>query len=215
MKPFYVFDAYGTLFDVGSPVAKHAARIGKKSGRLSEIWRAKQLEYSWILSLSGVYRNFETITGDALDFALASLEIKDAALRELMLAAWQAPECYEEASAALARLKSAGAKLAILSNGTPAMLESAVTAAQIGQYFDAVLSVDRLERYKTDPECYRLATRYFGCNASEISFQSSNRWDIAGAAIFGFHTVWVNRSGQPDEYRGFGPDRVIRDLGGL
>ena len=112
-------------------------------------------------------------------------------------------------------MKSAGAKLAILSNGTPAMLESAVTAAQIGHYFDVVLSVDQLERFKTDPECYRLATRYFGCNASEISFQSSNRWDIAGAAVFGCHTVWINRSGAPDEYKGFGPDRIIRDLAGL
>jgi 2-haloacid dehalogenase len=215
MKPFYVFDAYGTLFDVGSPVRRHAARVGKQGGPLSEIWRAKQLEYSWVLSLCGVYRNFETITGDALDFALAGLEIKDAALRADLLSAWRAPECYAEAADALARLKSSGAKLAILSNGTPSMLESAVTAAQIGQYFDAVLSVDQLERYKTDPECYRLATRYFGCNSSEISFQSSNRWDIAGASIFGFHTVWVNRRGAPDEYRGFGPDRVIRDLSGL
>jgi 2-haloacid dehalogenase len=215
MKPFYVFDAYGTLFDVGSPVRRHAARIGDKSGALSELWRAKQLEYSWVLSLAGVYRNFETITEDALDHAMAVFHIKDKALRGDLLAAWQAPECYEEAAPALARLKSSGAKLAILSNGTPAMLESAVTAAQIGQYFDTVLSVDQLERYKTDPECYRLATRYFGCNASEISFQSSNRWDIAGASVFGCHTVWVNRSGQPDEYKGFGPDKVIRDLGGL
>jgi 2-haloacid dehalogenase len=215
MKPFYVFDAYGTLFDVNSPVAKHAERIGAQSGRLSEIWRAKQLEYSWILSLSGVYRNFETITEDALDYALACLDIKDKALRSDLLKAWQAPECYVDTAPSLARLKSAGAKLAILSNGTPSMLESAVTAAQIGHYFDTFLSVDRLERYKTDPECYRLATRYFGCNPSEISFQSSNRWDIAGAAVFGFHTVWVNRRGAPDEYRGFGPDRVIRDLSGL
>jgi 2-haloacid dehalogenase len=215
MKPFYVFDAYGTLFDVSSPVRAHAGRIGPESGRLAEVWRAKQLEYSWVLSLSGVYRSFDTLTEHALDFALASLGIKDAALRADLLAAWQAPECYEEAGAALGRLKSAGAKLAILSNGTPSMLEGAVTAAQIGQHFDAILSVDQLERFKTDPECYRLATRYFGCNASEISFQSSNRWDIAGASIFGFHTVWINRSGQPDEYKGFGPDRVIRDLAAL
>lgn len=215
MKPFYVFDAYGTLFDVSSPVRRHADRVGDKSARLSDLWRAKQLEYTWVLSLAGAYRNFESITEDALDFALASLGVKDAALRADLLAAWKTPECYVDAAAALAKLKSEGAKLAILSNGTPSMLESAVTAAQIGQYFDAVLSVDQLERFKTDPECYRLATRYFGCNASEISFQSSNRWDIAGAAVFGCHTVWINRSGAPDEYKGFGPDRVVRDLGGL
>ena len=215
MKPFYVFDAYGTLFDVSSPVRRHADRVGDKSARLSDLWRAKQLEYTWVHSLAGAYRNFESITEDALDFALASLGVKDAALRADLLAAWKTPECYVDAAAALAKLKSEGAKLAILSNGTPSMLESAVTAAQIGQYFDAVLSVDQLERFKTDPECYRLATRYFGCNASEISFQSSNRWDIAGAAVFGCHTVWINRSGAPDEYKGFGPDRMIRDLAGL
>jgi 2-haloacid dehalogenase len=215
MKPFYVFDAYGTLFDVSSPVRRHAARLGEISGQLSETWRAKQLEYSWVLSLAGVYRNFATITEDALDYALATLQIKDNSLRGDLLAAWRAPVCYEEAAAALARIKAAGAKLAILSNGTPAMLESALTQARIGQHFDAVLSVDQLERYKTDPECYRLATRYFGCNPSEISFQSSNRWDIAGAAVFGFHTVWVNRRGAPDEYPGFGPDRIVRDLSGL
>ena len=215
MKPFYVFDAYGTLFDVSSPVRRHADRIGEKSALLSDRWRAKQLEYSWVLSLAGAYRNFESITEDALDFTLASLAIKDKALRADLLAAWKTPECFAEVPAALERVKTAGAKLAILSNGTPAMLESAVTAAQIGHYFDVVLSVDQLERFKTDPECYRLATRYFGCNASEISFQSSNRWDIAGAAVFGCHTVWINRSGAPDEYKGFGPDRVVRDLSGL
>ncbi len=215
MKPFYVFDAYGTLFDVSAPVRQHAARIGEKSALLSDRWRAKQLEYSWVLSLAGAYRNFESVTQDALDFALASLSIKDKALRSDLLLAWKTPDCFPEVSAALERVNSAGAKLAILSNGTPSMLESAVTAAQIGHYFDVVLSVDQLERFKTDPECYRLATRYFGCNASEISFQSSNRWDIAGAAVFGCHTVWVNRSGAPDEYRGFGPDRMIRDLAGL
>ena len=215
MKPFYVFDAYGTLFDVNSPVRRHSSRIGEKSGLLADSWRAKQLEYSWVLSLAGAYRNFESITADALDFSLASLAINDAALRADLLDAWKTPECFSEAHAALARLKLKGAKLAILSNGTPAMLESAVTAAQIGHFFDTVLSVDQLERFKTDPECYRLATRYFGCNASEISFQSSNRWDIAGAAIFGCHTVWVNRSGQPDEYKGFGPDREVSDLSRL
>ena len=215
MKPFYVFDAYGTLFDVSSPVRRNADRIGEKSALLSDRRRAKQLEYSWVLSLAGAYRNFESVTEDALDFALASLAIKDKTLRADLLSAWKTPECFAEVAAALARVKAKGARLAILSNGTPAMLESAVTAAQIGHYFDAILSVDQLERFKTDPECYRLATRYFGCNASEISFQSSNRWDVAGAAVFGCHTVWINRSGAPDEYKGFGPDRVIRDLAGL
>jgi 2-haloacid dehalogenase len=215
MKSFYVFDAYGTLFDVNSPVRAHAKALGASSGQLAELWRAKQLEYTWVLSLAGTYRNFESVTEYALDYALECLAIKDRDLRGKLLSAWKTPECYAEVPEALARLKDAGARLAILSNGTPAMLESAVTAAQIGQYFTAILSVDKIERYKTDPETYRLVTRYFDCAPSEVSFQSSNRWDIAGAAAFGFTTVWINRKGAPDEYPRLGPDRQIRDLSGL
>jgi 2-haloacid dehalogenase len=215
MKPFYVFDAYGTLFDVKAPVRRHAEALGEQSERLAEMWRAKQLEYSWVLSLSGIYRNFESVTEDALDFSLASLGIKNKDLRGKLLSAWMTPDCFNEVKEALSRVKGAGARLAILSNGTPNMLESALTFAQIGHFFNAVLSVDKIERYKTDPECYRLVTRYFDCAPSEVSFQSSNRWDIAGASVFGFHTVWINRSGQPDEYKGFGPDRVIKDLAAL
>jgi 2-haloacid dehalogenase len=215
MKPFHVFDAYGTLFDVNAPVRRHADALGEQSGRLAEMWRAKQLEYSWVLSLSGIYRNFESVTEDALDYSLASLGIKDKGLRGKLLSAFKTPDCFGEVKEALSRVKEAGARLAILSNGTPGMLESALTAAQIGHFFNAVLSADKIERYKTDPECYRLVTRYFDCAPSEVSFHSSNRWDIAGAAVFGFHTVWVNRRGAPDEYKGFGPDRVIRDLSGL
>lgn len=215
MKSFYVFDAYGTLFDVNSPVRAHSKALGASSEPLAELWRAKQLEYTWVLSLSGTYRNFENVTEYALDYALESLRIKDKTIRSKLLAAWKTPECYVEVPQALARLKDAGARLAILSNGTSAMLESAVTAAQIGQHFTAILSVDKIERYKTDPEAYRLVTRYFDCAPSEVSFQSANRWDIAGAAAFGFSTVWINRRSAPDEYPGLGPDRQIRDLSGL
>lgn len=215
MKPFYVFDAYGTLFDVASPVRRHAEAIGAHADKLAELWRIKQLEYTWVRSLSGTYQNFEVLTASALDFAFASLDLKNDDLRSKLIDAYKAPDCYEEVPAALAALKSSGVKTAILSNGTSAMLESAVTAAEIGQHFDAILSVDRVETYKTSPDAYRLVTRYFDCAPSEVSFQSSNRWDIAGAATFGFHTVWVNRRRAPAEYEGLGPDREIGDLSRL
>jgi 2-haloacid dehalogenase len=215
MKPFYVFDAYGTLFDVASPVRRHAEAIGPLADKLADIWRIKQLEYTWVRSMSGTYQNFEVLTASALDYAFASLDLKDDELRGRLIDAYKAPDCYEEVPAALAALRSSGVKTAILSNGTPAMLESAVTAAEIGQHFNAILSVDRAEMYKVSSEAYRLVTRYFDCAPSEVSFQSSNRWDIAGAAAFGFHTVWVNRRRAPSEYEGLGPDREIGDLSRL
>jgi 2-haloacid dehalogenase len=215
MKPFYVFDAYGTLFDVASPVRRHAEDIGPLADRLAELWRLKQLEYTWVRSLSGTYQNFEILTFAALDFSFASLDLKNDELRGKLIDAYKSPMCYEEVPTALAVLKSSGVKTAILSNGSPAMLESAVTAAEIGQYFDAILSVDSVETYKTSPDAYRLVTRYFDCAPSEVSFQSSNRWDIAGAAVFGFHTVWVNRRRAAPEYPGLGPDREIGDLSRL
>jgi 2-haloacid dehalogenase len=215
MKPFYVFDAYGTLFDVASPVRRHEEAIGAHSGRLSDLWRLKQLEYTWVRSMSDTYQDFEVLTEAALDFSMASLGLTDAALRNNLLEAYKTPDTYEEVPAALAALKSSGAKIAILSNGTPAMLESAVTAAELGQNLDAILSVDSVRVFKTNPEAYRLVTRYFDCAPSEVSFQSSNRWDIAGAAAFGFHTVWVNRRRSAPEYEGLGPDREIGDLSRL
>jgi 2-haloacid dehalogenase len=215
MKPFYVFDAYGTLFDVTSPVRRHAQAIGADSGKLADLWRLKQLEYTWVRSMSDTYQDFEVLTEAALDFSMASLGLTDAALRNNLLEAYKTPDTYEEVPAALAALKSSGVKIAILSNGTPAMLESAVTAAELGHNLDAILSVDSARVFKTNPEAYRLVTRYFDCAPSEVSFQSSNRWDIAGAAAFGFHTVWVNRRRAAPEYQGLGPDREIGDLSRL
>ncbi len=142
MKPFYVFDAYGTLFDVASPVRRHAEAIGPAAERLAELWRLKQLEYTWVRSMSDTYQDFEVLTEAALDYSMASLGLSDAALRGKLLEAYQAPDCYEEVPAALAALNASGAKIAILSNGTPAMLDAAVTAAEIGHHMHAILSVE-------------------------------------------------------------------------
>ena len=215
MKPVFVFDAYGTLFDVASPVRRHTEAIGPLSDRLAELWRLKQLEYTWVRSMCGAYQDFEVLTADSLDFSMASLGLKNETLRSNLLDAYKFPACYQEVPAALAALKSSGVKTAILSNGTPAMLQAAVTAAEIGQYFDAILSVDRVKIFKTSPQAYRLVTSHFGCAPADVSFHSSNRWDIAGAAAFGFHTVWVNRRRAPNEYEGLGPDREISDLSQL
>lgn len=195
----FVFDAYGTLLDVHSAVARHAARLGPAAAAVSALWRQRQLEYSWILSATGAYEDFAVLTDRALGFALASHGIADAALREDLLAAYRNLAAFPDAAPALARLAARGIPAAILSNGEPAMLEAAVAAS--GLRLDAVLSVHPLRRFKPDAAVYRLATERFACQPHEIAFVSANAWDAFGAARFGCRVSWLNRAGGPVEYR--------------
>ncbi len=213
--PAYLFDAYGTLFDVHSAVRRHADAIGQRSVALSETWRQKQLEYSWIRALSGRYRDFAALTEDALEFALATVAPEHAGLKRALLDAYRQLDAYPEVRAALARLKATGARTAILSNGTPAMLAAAIESAGIGDLIDAVFSVDALRTYKTDPRVYAFAADQLQLAPEAISFQSSNRWDIAGAVAAGFRAVWINRAGQRDEYPDLAPAAVVDTLASL
>jgi 2-haloacid dehalogenase len=195
-----VFDAYGTLFDVHSAVRRYAAAIGPKAEELSQIWRIKQLEYTWVRSLMRRHADFWSCTSAALDFALASLGLEGTTARQSLLHAYLALDAYPEVPGVLRDLRAAGFKTAILSNGTPAMLESAARSAEVEQEFDACISIEASGIYKPDPSVYRLVLDRFGMVPGEVSFQSSNAWDVAGAQAFGFRCVWVNRTGQPDEY---------------
>lgn len=211
----YVFDAYGTLFDVHAAVRRQADRIGPQAQRLSEIWRAKQLEYSWVRTMMGAYQDFWALTEQSLDFALAVTGTQEAALRKDLLAAYWTLDCYPEVPHVLKALKTAGARLAILSNGSPDMLASAVKSAALENVIDTLFSVDPVRRFKTDPAVYDLVATNWRLYPDAVSFQSSNRWDIAGAAKFGFRTVWLNRTGQPDEYRDYPPQLILPSLEGL
>ncbi|MET0597245.1 MAG: haloacid dehalogenase type II [Mesorhizobium sp.] len=211
----YVFDAYGTLFDVHAAARRHAEAIGPDFRLLSEIWRAKQLEYSWVRTLMGAYSDFWALTEEALDFALAVVPSVDAGLRADLLDAYWRLDCYPEVPSVLKALKAEGARLAILSNGSPQMLEAAVRSAALDQVLDAVFSVDTVRRFKTDPAVYDLVATGWRLYPDAVSFQSSNRWDIAGAGRFGFRTVWINRAGQPDEYRDLPPSLILPSLEGL
>jgi 2-haloacid dehalogenase len=213
--PAYVFDAYGTLFDVHSAAARHRDAIGPKADQLSDIWRAKQLEYTWTRTLMGAYRDFRELTALALDFAAARCGELTPDLREKLLKSYETLDAFPDVKPTLAALKAAGAKTAILSNGTPAMLASAVASAGISDLLDASLSIDELRAFKTAPAAYGLVERYLGVTPGEVSFQSSNRWDIAGAVKFGFRGVWINRTSQPDEYADLAPARVLSSLTGL
>lgn len=211
----YVFDAYGTLFDVHAAVRKHAEAVGPDADRLSEIWRQKQLEYSWIRTLMGRYQDFWSLTEQALDYAFQRVPSADTSTKAQLLEAYHRLDCYGEVPQVLKNLKDTGAKLAILSNGSPAMLEGAVNAAGLDGVLDEVFSVDALRVYKADERVYEMVTTHFRIYPEAVSFQSSNRWDIAGATAFGFRTVWINRSGLPDEYTDLPPAAVLSDLNGL
>jgi 2-haloacid dehalogenase len=215
MVSIFVFDAYGTLFDVHAAITRHGAEAGPEAQRLSEIWRAKQLEYAWTLTLSGHYVDFWTLTERALDHALARVPSIDRALRPKLLDAYLRLEAFPDATAALSTLHSAGRRLAILSNGSSRMLAAAVEASGIAKHVDAVLSVDTVRMYKPRPEVYALVTAKFDVTPQEIVFVSSNRWDIMGAASFGFRPVWINRTRMPDEYSEHSALRVVPDLATL
>ena len=212
MTTLYVFDAYGTLFDVHAAAGRHRELIGANWEKLSQIWRQKHLEYTWIHSQTGRQAKFWALTERSLDFAIASVGGVPAGVRDKLLAAYRKMEAYDDVPGVLASLKARGAKLAILSNGDPDMLTDAVTAAKLDGTFDAVFSVQEAGVFKPAMRVYQLVTDRFGGKAADITFMSSNRWDIAGAHVFGFQTVWVNRSGAPDEYPDMPADRVARNL---
>ncbi|MDZ7842368.1 MAG: haloacid dehalogenase type II [Gammaproteobacteria bacterium] len=210
-----VFDAYGTLFDVHSAVGRHKARIGESADAVSAQWRAKQLEYTWLRSLMGRHADFRRVTGDALDYAFDAHGIEDAALRDDLMQAYMALDAYPEVKNVLGALRDAGYRTAILSNGSPDMLEAAVASAGIGELLDANLSIEDVGIYKPDPRVYQLAVDRLGVRPEEVSFQSSNAWDAVGAATFGFQVAWVNRFGQRRERLTADPQAEIGDLNQL
>ncbi len=193
-----VFDAYGTLFDVAAAAARCRDDLGDKADPLAALWRTKQLEYTWLRSLMDEYVDFRQVTGDGLDYAMATLGIGED-LRPRLMDLYMRLDAYGEVKDVLSGLKAAGIKTAILSNGAPAMLEAAVKNAGIDDLLDDVLSVDSIGIYKPHPRVYQLAVDGLSLPAGRICFMSSNAWDVIGAANFGFRVVWVNRFGQQRE----------------
>jgi len=207
-----VFDAYGTLFDVHAPARAARGALGERADAVSGLWRTKQLEYTWLRSLMGRHADFWQVTREALEFAMAAHGLDDPELRERLLGAYLELDCYPEVPGVLATLKRAGRRTAILSNGSPEMLRTAVAASDLGPLLDCVLSAEEVQVFKPDPRVYRLASEKLGIEPRSICFQSSNAWDVAGASSFGFRTVWVNRFGQERERIPGRPDAEIETL---
>ncbi len=212
MTSVVAFDAYGTLLDVNAAVALHAAAVGPQAARLSELWRSKQLEYSWVTSLMQHYEPFWQLTERALDHALARLPDVPRSVRAPLLEAYRSLSAYPDALPLLQRLRERRIRTAVLSNGNASMLETAFDSAKLMPWLDRLLSVDDAGVFKTSPKVYQLVTLAFGVRNEDVTLVSSNRWDIAGAVSYGFRGVWVNRAGMPDEYERYAPTHVVRDL---
>jgi 2-haloacid dehalogenase len=210
-----VFDAYGTLFDVNSAARTAQNSLGERWQQLAELWRAKQLQYTWLRGLTGHHRDFWQVTGDALDFAMSTMHVEDSALRSRLMNLYLVLSAYPEVPDVLKRLKTAGMKVAILSNGTPTMLAAAAANAGIAELLDAVLSVEEVKVYKPHPSVYRLACERLKVATGLVCFVSSNGWDAYSAKAFGFRVLWCNRSGQCPERIPETPDAEIAMLSAL
>jgi 2-haloacid dehalogenase len=210
-----VFDAYGTLFDFAAGARKCRDRLGDDIDKLTALWRDKQLQYTWLRAAQGRHADFWQVTGDALDFSLETLGLKSPDLRDQLMTLYLTLEPFAEIPDVLGKLKKAGMQTAILSNGSPRMLDAAVKAAKIEHFLDAVLSVEEVGVYKPHPKVYQLAVDRLGIPASAISFQSSNSWDAYAASASGMQVVWCNRYGQRREQLPGAPDREIKSLAEL
>jgi len=210
-----VFDAYGTLFDFASAAARCGDVLGDQATALTTLWRDKQLQYTWLRGLQGKHADFHEVTGDALDYAMETLCISDAALRRRLMDFYLTLDPFPEVVETLRALKRAGLATAILSNGTPQMLAAAVDSAQIGDLIDAIISVEEVGVYKPHPKVYQRAVDRLGLAPERICFLSSNAWDAYAASAFGMRVVWCNRYGQRPERLPGRPDAVIRSLAEL
>lgn len=213
-----VFDAYGTLFDVGAAARQAASEPAFTAIKddwmvLAEHWRQKQLSYSWLRAVVGAHTDFWEVTRNGLDWALEKTgHADDPALRERLLALYWELQAYAEVPQMLAALKEGGMNTAILSNGSPDMLEGAVSSAGIGAHLDICLSVQSVGIFKPDARVYDLVGAHFGCAKDEVLFVSSNGWDAAAASGYGFTTAWVNRAGDPVDRLPWAPAHILRDL---
>ena len=213
-----VFDAYGTLLDVDAAAREAASEPGMEALKenwlpIAKGWRERQLRYSWLCSMMGQYDDFWELTTRALDATLEEHALaSDDKVRARLLSLYSELSAYEEVPKVLANLKAAGHELAVLSNASPNMLEKAIEAAGIAEWFNELLSVDVLRCYKPTPVVYQLVTERFDCKPSDVTFFSSNNWDVSGAGAFGFRTIWVNRAGAAWDKLPNSPDKIVRTI---
>ncbi|MDA8798136.1 haloacid dehalogenase type II [Alphaproteobacteria bacterium] len=214
----FVFDAYGTLLDVDAAAREAAAEPGMEALKenwlpIAKGWRERQLRYSWLCSMMGKYDDFWELTIRALDTTLEEHALaSNDKVRARLLSLYSELSSYQEVPEVLANLKAAGHRLAVLSNASPSMLVKALDAAEISEWFDELLSVDVLKCYKPTPAVYQLIPERFDCKPSDVTFFSSNNWDVSGAGAFGFKTIWVNRTGVAWDNLPGKPDIIVNSI---
>lgn len=207
-----VFDAYGTLFDINSVTKQYCEELGNIAEPFSNLWRSKQLEYSWLRSLMNRYEDFWCVTEESLDYTLNCFNIKNASLKINLLKAYKNINCYEEVPTVLSKLKERKISTVILSNASPIMLNNVVKNSKIDSCIDFCFSVDTLKIYKPHPTVYNLVLEKYDLNKNEILFISSNSWDVAGAKSFGFNVSWINRFNSKEEFLPFKSDIELNSL---
>ena len=207
-----VFDAYGTMFDVHSPVGRLASKLGDQAQSVSAMWRDKQLQYTWLRSLMQDYKPFTQVTSDALGYAMEAHGIENDALHKELVDAYFTLAAYDDVAPCLDALQAKGFKTAILSNGSMDMLDAAVNSAGIADKLDAVLSVEEVQVNKPDPRVYQLTLDHFAIKADQVCFVSNNAWDSHAGAHFGYQVARLNRYGAPAEKLSGTPKLIMTDL---
>ena len=206
-----VFDAYGTLFDVNSAAEKSKDKIGNKWENFANFWRTTQLEYTWLRSLMKKHKNFWQITEDSLDKSMETFQI-DKSLRNDLLSLYKELSPYPEVKNVLENLKKKSFKLAILSNGTPELLNHLVKSSDLENLFDDIFSVEEVKIYKPDPKVYDIPVNKYKVTKGEITFLSANTWDVSGAGNYGYNSIWVNRNNSVFDKLDYKPKNEVKNL---
>ena len=206
-----VFDAYGTLFDVNSAAEKRKDKIGNKWENFANFWRTTQLEYTWLRSLMKKHKNFWQITEDSLDKSMETFQI-DKSLRNDLLSLYKELSPYPEVKNVLENLKKKSFKLAILSNGTPELLNHLVKSSDLENLFDDIFSVEEVKIYKPDPKVYDIPVNKYKVSKGEITFLSANTWDVSGAGNYGYNSIWVNRNNSVFDKLDYKPKNEVKNL---
>ena len=206
-----VFDAYGTLFDVNSAAEKCKGKIGNKWENFANFWRTTQLEYTWLRSLMKKHKNFWQITEDSLDKSMETFQI-DKSLRNDLLSLYKELSPYPEVKNVLENLKKKSFKLAILSNGTPELLNHLVKSSDLENLFDNIFSVEEVKIYKPDPKVYDIPVNKYKVSKGEITFLSANTWDVSGAGNYGYNSIWVNRNNAVFDKLDYKPKNEVKNL---
>lgn len=212
MSAAFAFDAYGTLFDVSAAINLHRNALGADADAIATLWRSKQLEYSWTLTLMDRYEDFWTLTEKALTFALERYPMVDRTMRETLLAAYSTLGAYPDVMSTLTQLHKGGTIISVFTNGTERMVTGAIQAAGLEHLIDSVVSCDRIRTYKTAPAAYAYLCSSLSMEKELVTLVSSNRWDVAGGSAFGLNTVWCNRTKMPNEYLDHAPEAIIKSL---